>query len=180
MKWIALFLLNSVIWGLGPLDVWIVWHHCGMWALIAWLPSAPVMMLMALPFVRNDPANVLPPVLQFLNTTDDPGANQGMYEPQVKWWNDHWGWLLKTWYWLGVRNQCYGLFAYLCTKYDGSPVVESTWGGVKIYAAQGHEEITWAGRRVSFGYKVQTLKTAKIGDTIWWVFMPAFWKTREY
>lgn len=120
----------------------------------------------------------LPPFWDWLNTPDDPTGDQGMYEPQVRKWNAR-GWRLKTWYWL-QRNKLYGLFARLLPKYDGSKVTESTWWKLKIYECQGYREITWPLRRVSVGYKVQTLKTAKVGDTIWWVCLPAFWKTREY
>lgn len=143
--------------------------------------AAPVLVTLALPFARpSDHANCLPTWLAWLNTPDDPGRDQGMYEPQVAWVYVWGSWYLKTLYWLGIRNQCYGLFASLCARYDGSPVVDSTWWRLKIYSCQGFREVTWPGRRVSLGYKVHTLKTAKPGDPIWWVLMPAFWKAREY
>jgi len=47
----------------------------------------------------------------WMNTPDDPDLEkQGLYEPQVKWWYDRFGQRVKTWYWLGWRNQMYGLF----------------------------------------------------------------------
>jgi hypothetical protein len=156
MKWLALFLLNILV-----------------------LVLAPVMVICALPFAYREPKNIFPYWLQWLNTPDDPGCNQGVYEPQVV-ASLRFGWYFKTWYWLGIRNQCCGLFASLCGKYDGSPVVESSWWKLKIYSVPGYKEITWPGLRVSLGYKVHTLKTAKVGDPIWWVFMPSFWKSREY
>lgn len=137
-------------------------------------------MLFALPFVRRSGANVLPSWLQWLNTPDDPGPDQGMYEAQVAAVYARFGWVVKTWYWLGLRNQLNGLFAILSGKYDGSEVrVSRRWKFV-IYSVPGYSEITWPLRRVSFGYKVHTLSTAKVGDPIWWVFMPAVWKAREY
>lgn len=142
--------------------------------------AAPIPVLLALPFARRDPANIFPGWLQWLNTPDDPGSEQGMYEPAVAAVYARFGWRVKTWYWLGIRNQMNGLFAALAAKYDGAPVVASTWWRFKIYSVPGYSEITWPGRRVSFGYKVHTLSTAKLGDPIWWVCMPAFWKSREY
>jgi hypothetical protein len=147
---------------------------------LAMLVATPVLVLLALPFIREDYNNILPSWLQWLNTPDDRGADQGMYEPQVYAVYRHFGLAAKTWYWLGIRNQCNGLFSVLCPRYDGSPIVTSTWWKFKIYSTQGFSEITWPSKRVSFGYKVHTLKTAKAGDLIWWVCMPAFWKSREY
>ena len=78
---------------------------------IACLFVVPVLVLACFPFMRQyDKANVLPGWLQWLNTWDDPGCDQGEYEPQVVWVHVHFGWWVKTWYWLGVRNQAYGLF----------------------------------------------------------------------
>lgn len=145
------------------------------------LVAAPALAALALPFADpNDRDNVFPTWLQWLNTWDDPGCDQGLYEPQVAAVYVACGWYGKTWYWLGIRNQCYGLFELLDDTYDGSPVVESRWWKFKVYSCQGYKEITWPERRVSFGFKVHTLKTAKVGDPISWVFMPAFWKSREY
>jgi len=50
------------------------------------------------------------PIPWWMNTPDDPGPEQGMYEPQVAWVRQHLGQAIKTWYWLGVRNQMLGLF----------------------------------------------------------------------
>lgn len=140
----------------------------------------PLLVLCALPFAKStNTSNIFPKWLQWLNTWDDPGCNQGMYEPQVA-SKMKYGWYIKTLYWLGWRNQMYGLIYKLVAKYDGSPVSVSSWWKFKIYSCQGKHEITWPMCRVSFGYKVHTLSTAKVGDPIMWVFMPAFWKTREY
>jgi hypothetical protein len=45
----------------------------------------------------------------WLNTPDDPGPNQGMYEPQIADLYKTFGQRFKTWYWLGIRNQVNGL-----------------------------------------------------------------------
>lgn len=142
--------------------------------------AAPIPLLLALPFARRQTSPILPRWLAWLNTPDDPGPSQGMYEPQVLAVYNRFGWYVKTWYWLGWRNQLYGLFASLSAKYDGAPVRVSDRLGFRIYSVPRFMEITWPRRRVSFGYKVHTLSTAKIGDPIWWVLMPAFWKSREY
>jgi hypothetical protein len=70
-------------------------------------------MLLALPFARKSGATTLPAALSWLNTPDDPSPAQGMYEPQVAWVSEHLGWYVKTWYWLGLRNQLNGLFSAL-------------------------------------------------------------------
>lgn len=155
------------------------WFSLALLSLLA-LVGAPITVALALPFARQNPTNILPRRLQWLNTPDDPGCDQGMYEPQVQRFFARFGWRAKTWYWLGWRNQWYGLFAALLPKYDGSPVLARSEGPLIVYSVPGYSEWTWPLRRVSFGYKVHTLKTAKIGDTIWWVCMPAFWKAREY
>jgi hypothetical protein len=198
MKWIGLFLLNLLAFPATPLLF--IWHPAFVpWQAIAALScvSAPMLMLLALPFARRTGETVLPGWLAWLNTPDDPGPMQGMYESQVKLVEKdaediaaivdkvtsiqkRFGWYVKTWYWLGIRNQCYGLFAALCGRYNGAKVSETFCWKFKIYSVPGYREITWPGRRVSFGYKVQTLKTAKTGDPIWWVCQPSFWKARAY
>jgi hypothetical protein len=75
--------------------------------------SAPFLVLFTLPFCREDFNNVLPSWLQWFNTPDDRGVDQGMYEHQVYLIYHRFGWVVKTWYWLGVRNQLNGLFAVL-------------------------------------------------------------------
>jgi len=90
---------------------------------VVMLPLAPVLVLLSLPFVHRDATNILPPWLQWINTWDDCGENQGMYEPKVKSVYDRFGWWAKTWYWLGIRNQAYGLFHALAPVirfYDGA------------------------------------------------------------
>ena len=85
---------------------------------IACLFVVPVLVLACFPFMRQyDKANVLPAWLQWLNTWDDPGCDQGEYEPQVVWVHVHFGWWVKTWYWLGIRNQAYGLFYALAPQF---------------------------------------------------------------
>jgi hypothetical protein len=78
------------------------------------------LVLLILPFIREDMNNVLPPWLQWFNTPDDRGWNQGMYEPQVAAVYHRFGWWAKTWYWLGVRNQMYGLFTEIATRTPSS------------------------------------------------------------
>jgi hypothetical protein len=158
IRWLALFALNLVV-----------------------LVVAPIAVALLLPFAYSgDRFNILRPWALWLNTPDDPGSDQGMYEPAVAQVAARFGWWAKTWYWLGWRNQCYGLFAALCACYDGSPVAERRWGPLKVYSIPGFAELTWPGRRVSLGYKVHTLKTATLGAPVWWVCMLAPWKPREY
>jgi len=53
----------------------------------------------------------------WMNTPDDTDLeHQGLYEPQVLWWFAHFGQRVKTWYWLGWRNQYYGLFWHLSAQ----------------------------------------------------------------
>lgn len=80
---------------------------------LASLVAAPVLVLLALPFARQDPVNILPSWLQWLNTPDDTGGNQGMYEPQIASVYNALGWHFKTWYWLGIRNTFGGVWKAL-------------------------------------------------------------------
>jgi len=101
--------------------------------------TTPITTLLILPLAKQNGYNIFPPWLQWFNTYDDTGENQGLYETQVYSWFTlpttfgQWllsvlpswfprpstpkisllqtiGWYLKTWYWLGIRNQMYGLF----------------------------------------------------------------------
>ena len=86
---------------------------------IACLFVCPVLVIACLPLAdQNNEINILPGWLQWLNTWDDPGCNQGEYEPQVVAAYCWGGWGFKTWYWLGIRNQAYGLFHALAPKVD--------------------------------------------------------------
>ena len=70
----------------------------------------PLLVALALPFAKSDnKTNIFPSWLQWINTYDDTGCDQGLYEPQVA-AKMKYGWYVKTWYWLGIRNQCYTLF----------------------------------------------------------------------
>jgi hypothetical protein len=80
----------------------------------------PVLAAVALPFASRSRTTSLPTWLSWLNTYDDPGPSQGMYEAQVKLVYDRFGWYVKTWYWLGWRNQGYTLFWLL------APVLDTT------------------------------------------------------
>jgi hypothetical protein len=74
------------------------------------LPLCPILVFLALPFARRDTPDIFPAWLQWLNTWDDFGPSQGMYEQAVADVYAKYGWHVKTWYWLGIRNQCYSLF----------------------------------------------------------------------
>lgn len=86
------------------------------------LVLTPVLVLLALPFAQRR-GDVLP---LWMNTPDDPGPEQGMYEPQVAAVLERFGWRIKTWYWLGVRNQLNGLFYALAPKYAQGAVYQQT------------------------------------------------------
>lgn len=127
--WFALLLVSLIISGAGPALVWLAaWPlhvSVGWWPLVTWAPSAPVLLLLVvwladskLPGAPEDAtdaqraaaAPVLPRWLAWFNTPDDPGSTQGQYEPQVKGWLLKYGWRVKTYLWLGWRNQMLGLF----------------------------------------------------------------------
>lgn len=57
------------------------------------------------------------PIPWWMNTPDDPDPlKQGLYEPQVASILAKYGQAIKTWYWLGVRNQMNGLFYRLAVQ----------------------------------------------------------------
>ena len=57
------------------------------------------------------------PIPWWMNTPDDPDPlKQGLYEPQVAAILAKYGQAIKTWYWLGVRNQMNGLFYRLAAQ----------------------------------------------------------------
>src|ERR1700752_1135985 len=103
-----------------------MWLLLGLLSILSFF-LAPVLVLLALPFAKQDKTNIFPSWLQWLNTPDDPGCQQGLYEQQVIAVYDWGGFYWKTLYWLGWRNQMYGLFASLCAKYDGSPISVWQW-----------------------------------------------------
>lgn len=155
----------------------------------------PVLMLLALPFANNAGPNTLPLWLQFLQTPDDVGPNQGMYETAVAWVNNHLGWHVKTWYWLGIRNQMYGLFWLIAPKTAiGDVVTGSTpypniapfQAGAGLYKIKvsGHTYIefkaVWsvtASKCMAFGvgYKVHTLEGTVAPQPVSFLFQPKFW-----
>lgn len=72
------------------------------------IPVAPIVVI---------PFAFLQRVPYWMNTPDDPGLDmQGLYEPQVLKVRERFGQRVKTWYWLGVRNQMMGLFYLLSPK----------------------------------------------------------------
>jgi hypothetical protein len=129
----------------------------------------PIIMFLALPFLRQSVDNVLPKSLQFLNTYDDLGMNQGMYEPQVKWMYNHFGWYVKTYYWLGIRNQCYTLFNWLAPT-PGVRAVIMTPNWRILYTPGGYFCFLNRHRDIGFGWKL-----FNAGKTSFY-FRPRFWK----
>jgi hypothetical protein len=108
---------------------------------IAAVVLAPVLVLLALPAVREDGNNVLPPWLQWLNTPDDRGSSQGLYEPQVMSVYKRFGFYAKTWYWLGVRNTFGGLWDALARP--GLPTYSS---GESVQTKGPYRAGIWLGR----------------------------------
>jgi hypothetical protein len=79
---------------------------------------APLLMLLALPFIKWDDKPTdgvvrgdLPGWLSWLSTPDErlPG---GLYEPAHLALYEKWGKWVASWYWLGVRNSLFGLSSY--------------------------------------------------------------------
>jgi hypothetical protein len=102
IRWLGLFVLNMLAFVL-----------------------CPVLVLLALPFADpNDKVDCLPSWLWWLNTQDDQGRDQGLSEPQVV-AKLRYGWYIKTWYWLGIRNQAYALFDSLAPHVT-QPIVKGT------------------------------------------------------
>lgn len=128
--------------------------------------GTPFVMLLVLPFLKRDTTNVLPKALQFLNTYDDLGSDQGMYETQVKWVYDHFGWYVKTWYWLGLRNQCYTLFFWLAPVIDFQKA-SFTSDGSSYFLEQGNSvyfDFVWTGNwsstkkwTITLGWKLRSI-----------------------
>ena len=92
--------------------------------------TTPFTMLFVLAFARANRNPILPAWLAWFNTPDDPGCDQGLYEPQVLAVYKAWGWAAKTWYWLGVRNQMNGLFAAIATQ---APRSQTFWSSSPHY-----------------------------------------------
>lgn len=139
--------------------------------------GTPFVMLLALPFLKRDTTNVLPKVLQFLNTYDDLGSGQGMYETQVKWVYDHFGWYVKTWYWLGLRNQCYTLFNWLAPDYvDSNPTyIKGNW---KITTGTDSKDnfyfmVLHKTKDIGIGWKLFNREKPTL------YFRPRFWKPQN-
>jgi len=101
---------------------------------VAALPLAPLMVAaaLALTAVLTRGGRSTAYIPRFLNTYDDPGVDQGMYEPQVAAVYARYGWYVKTLYWLGVRNQCYGLFSAI------APPLRYGDPGLVFYRVGGH------------------------------------------
>jgi hypothetical protein len=99
--------------------IYVIWILQLLLTLVS-LFAAPVLMMFALPFAmqttRESGIPCLPGWLSWLNTPDDVTGDQGMYEPQVADVYARFGWHVKTWYWLGIRNQLNGLFAALAPR----------------------------------------------------------------
>jgi len=125
-----------------------------LWLVVLMFFLAPILVILAMPFMRpTDKVNILPSWLQWLNTYDDPGCDQGLYEPAVA-DKMKYGWYLKTLYWLGWRNQTYGLFYNLAPKID--PKVDA------LYELGTHGTGSW-----EFHLVTQDKKTYKeVGYTI--------------
>ncbi len=129
------------------------------------LVLVPLVMLLALPFTSDTENEVLPSWLSWLNTYDDPGYKQGMYEKQVKWWYDTFGWRAKTWYWLGWRNQCYTLFWMLAPKVN-------FYGGAKLITTGPHYKLVQDGKTyfdyewkyLGVGWKLFAIERFLAGD----------------
>jgi hypothetical protein len=136
--------------------------------------TTPFMVLMVVPFLQKSLENVLPKNLQFLNTYDDLGMNQGMYEPQVKWVYDYFGWYVKTWYWLGLRNQCYTLFNWLAPEINPRPSVRETKNWKIQTVDSGQFLILHKTKDVGFGWKL-----FNIPGKCSFYFRPRFWKAQN-
>lgn len=88
----------------------ILWFPLAILAILQYLITW-ILVLLILPFAKEtDQENCLPSWAQLLNTPDDTGCNQGMYEPQVAAIYNKCGWYVKTLYWLGFRNTLGGLW----------------------------------------------------------------------
>jgi len=90
----------------------------GLWLAFAVLKfivliATPILMIVFVWFAkqttRASKLADMPSWLAWFDTPDDPTGDQGDYEPQVMSIWKALGWRFKTWYWLGVRNQMYGL-----------------------------------------------------------------------
>ncbi len=89
----------------------------------------------------------------WFNTPDDPASPHGQYEPKMRGILARWGVRVNDWWWLGVRNQAYGL-AYAMkprtfkalTSYDG--LVFHRWadGHTRYTTVDGYTE-----RAIDFG-----------------------------
>lgn len=129
---------------------------------------APLLVLLALPFIRwdadlsldpsgNDPARRgdLPRWLAWLGTPDErlPG---GLYEPAVRSIYQRWGGVVCAWYWLGLRNTMHGFAAAF-----GLPASEGWADGFGLQRRGRLWWIRWPllNGRLAFkgGYRIYTL-----------------------
>jgi hypothetical protein len=92
----------------------------------------------------------MPAPLRFLETYDDLGPSQGMYEPAVAAVYARWGWRAKQWYWLGVRNQCYTLFWWLAPAIDQEPLTSIFETGTHGGPGPWHYELRTHDGRIYF------------------------------
>jgi len=94
---------------------------------------------------------------------------KGKYEQQVKDVFDDWGWYIKTWYWLGVRNQMYTLFNWLAPTIG--EVTKTDYTNWKTLTSDGYFLILNKSVDVGFGWKLFNAP----GKCSFY-FRPRFWK----
>lgn len=128
---------------------------------------APVLMLLALPFIKWDKEPTLdgsdlairgdlPGWLDWLSTPDErlPG---GLYEPAHKALYERYGKWVASWYWLGIRNVMFGLSFKLgkpaSAHFNDEPMGLVDYGDIWQYRAR------LGILKLVCGYKVYTLKT---------------------
>jgi len=139
--------------------------------MLAALPTVPFIMLVAVWF-QDRTTGRMPVGLRWLETYDDLGPQQGMYEPAVVWWFNHFGWRAKQWYWLGWRNQVYTLFWRMapaiggqnCTMYRLGNHGVGTWSyklspdfanNPLVYFEKGHTfRAFWKSWTIGWGWKL--------------------------
>ena len=192
-------LLTTILWGALLLLTVIV------------VLSSPFLVFFIIPFFRKDPVNVLPSWLQWFNTPDDTGCNQGthlpgdptgtQYEQQVVDFGTRWGWRAKTWYWLGVRNQMYGLFksigatppsswtvhirSTIPTYPRNNPYTPGAWLGWTTIGAVTYFEFTavWGWTATKFGmfrmgWKIQTVMPPNPPGSLMFLLQLKPWLTK--
>lgn len=139
----------------------------------------PLIMVVAVWF-QDRVTGRMPLLLRFLETYDDLGPDQGMYEPKVKMIYDRFGWRAKQWYWLGIRNQCYTLFFWMAPVIDYYGVARYThagsrgdphWNAFIEQFGTVHFEFGWSwrysatkGGSFGFGWKIFSVDRFLTGD----------------